>query len=194
MEVNRDLLSKLTRTFAVLCASFFFLAASGCDRSTGGANTKDHTEERMTFQIPNSIRAEHAELHHQLEDAIKSGGNTGAAAQIVADRLHAHFEKEEAYALPPLGLLSPLAQGKVSEDMKRGLELSDKLKQELPQMLNEHKAITLALDELSNAAINENKTAAVEFAERLRMHAQNEEEVLYPAAILVGEYLKLRLK
>jgi len=26
------------------------------------------------------------------------------------------------------------------------------------------------------------------------LHAQNEEEVLYPAAILVGEHLKLRLQ
>jgi len=26
------------------------------------------------------------------------------------------------------------------------------------------------------------------------LHAQTEEEVLYPAAILVGEYLKLKLK
>jgi hypothetical protein len=32
----------------------------------------------------------------------------------------------------------------------------------------------------------------VEFTHKLKMHAQNEEEVLYPAAILVGEYLKLR--
>ena len=29
----------------------------------------------------------------------------------------------------------------------------------------------------------------VHFAEKLTMHAQTEEQVLYPAAILVGEYL-----
>jgi hypothetical protein len=28
----------------------------------------------------------------------------------------------------------------------------------------------------------------------LMLHAQTEEEVLYPAAILIGEYLKLKLK
>jgi hypothetical protein len=32
----------------------------------------------------------------------------------------------------------------------------------------------------------------VHFAEKLKLHAKNEEEVLYPAAILVGEYLKLQ--
>ena len=31
------------------------------------------------------------------------------------------------------------------------------------------------------------------FAEKLRLHAQNEEEVLYPASILIGEYLRLKL-
>jgi hypothetical protein len=32
------------------------------------------------------------------------------------------------------------------------------------------------------------------FAEKLMLHAKTEEEVLYPAAILVGEYLKLKLE
>ena len=34
----------------------------------------------------------------------------------------------------------------------------------------------------------------VHFAEKLTLHAQTEEEVLYPASILVGDYLKLRMK
>jgi len=33
----------------------------------------------------------------------------------------------------------------------------------------------------------------VAFAEKLRLHAAIEEEVLYPAAILVGKYVKQRL-
>lgn len=31
------------------------------------------------------------------------------------------------------------------------------------------------------------------FAEKLKLHAQTEEEVLYPAAILLGEHLKRTL-
>lgn len=30
--------------------------------------------------------------------------------------------------------------------------------------------------------------------EKLMLHAQTEEEVLYPTALLIGEYLKLKLK
>ena len=74
------------------------------------------------------------------------------------------------------------------------IERSEKMKAELPQMLNEHKSIVLALDQLIQAARNENKPAAIEFAEKLRLHAQTEEEILYPAAIVVGEYSKLRVQ
>jgi len=34
---------------------------------------------------------------------------------------------------------------------------------------------------------------AVRFAQKLRLHAEFEEQVLYPAAILVGEHVKARL-
>jgi hypothetical protein len=41
---------------------------------------------------------------------MKEGGKVGEAAKAVANVLHPHFEKEEEYALPPLGLLSCLAR------------------------------------------------------------------------------------
>ena len=43
-----------------------------------------------------------------------------------------------------------------------------------------------------DVAIKEKKMEYVKFADKLILHAQNEEEVLYPASILVGEYLKLK--
>lgn len=70
--------------------------------------------------------------------------------------------------------------------------MTGKLKQDLPNMLEEHKQIVKELDKLIEVAKKENKTEIVFFAEKLKLHAKNEEEVLYPAAILVGEYLKLR--
>lgn len=143
-------------------------------------------------EVPSAITAEHKELHEQLETAIKSGGKTGEAAKVVEERLKVHFEKEEQYALPQLGLLSHLAMNHLSDDMKKAIELSDKLKAELPKMLEEHQGIVEALDALEKAGKEENKLQAVEFAEKLKAHALNEEQVMYPAAILVGEYLKLK--
>lgn len=148
----------------------------------------------MKPEAPSSITAEHRELHEQLETALKTGGKTGEAAKAVEERLSTHFEKEEAYALPQLGLLSHLAKGHLSQDMKEAIELSDRLKADMPQMLEEHKAIVVALDALEKAANEENKPQAAEFAAKLKAHAVNEEQVTYPAAILVGEYLKLKLK
>jgi hypothetical protein len=147
----------------------------------------------MNYQVPHSIKTEHEILHSQLLNAIESGGRTGDAATIVAQRLHVHFEKEEAFAMPPLGLLASLADGKVSADMKKTIELSEKLKAELPKLRREHLSIVDALNNLVAAALSEKKMSAVEFANELKLHAQSEEEVMYPAAILVGEYLKLAL-
>jgi hypothetical protein len=42
-------------------------------------------------------------------------------------------------------------------------------------------------------ARNENQAQVVEFAEKLKLHAKTEEEVTYPTALLIGEYLKLKL-
>ena len=72
--------------------------------------------------------------------------------------------------------------------------MTDRFKDELPKMLREHKAIVTLLRKLSAAARREKKPMHARFAEKLMLHAKTEEEVLYPAAILVGEYLKLKLE
>lgn len=62
----------------------------------------------MELKIPESLELEYEELHKQLFKDVKEGGKVGEAAKGVADILHPHFEKEEEYALPPLGLLASL--------------------------------------------------------------------------------------
>lgn len=157
--------------------------------------TAEHAQKQemdIKLEVPSSIAAEHKELHEQLEAAVKAGGKTGEAAKVVEERLKVHFEQEEEFALPQLSILSHLAMGHTPRDTKKAIELSDKLKAEMPKMLEEHKGIVAALDALAVAAKDENKPQAIEFAEKLKAHAMNEEQIMYPAAILVGEYLKLR--
>jgi hypothetical protein len=148
----------------------------------------------MIFTIPDSLKLEHEELHAELVRATQAGGTVGEAAKAVARVLHDHFVKEEEFALPPLGLLSALARGKVDEDMGSVLGMTDRLKAELPKMIEEHEAIVAELKKLIAAAEADNKSEHARFAEKLMLHAQTEEEVLYPASILVGEYLKLTFK
>lgn len=145
------------------------------------------------YEIPSSLQAEHKELHETLVKYTKLTGKTGAAAKEVARVLHPHFEKEERYALPQLGLLPALAKGQATADMREAVAMGDRLKQEFDEMLSEHKQIVVSLDKLQKAAKEERRPEVVRFTESLKLHAKTEEEVLYPAAILVGEYLKLKL-
>jgi hypothetical protein len=146
----------------------------------------------MEFVIPQSLKLEHEELHAELVEATKAGGTVSKAAKAVERVLHPHFVKEEEYALPPLGLLCLLAEGRITADMRAAITMTNRLKADLGQMLEEHKAIVDTLRSLTEASKKENKTKYVQFADKLILHAQTEEEVLYPAAILIGEYLKLK--
>ncbi len=145
------------------------------------------------LKTPQSLKAEHDELQAQLGLAIEAGGATGKAAAKVAEALHPHFLKEEEYALPPLGLMPALAEGEIVPEMKAAVTMTDRLKADLPHMLQEHKEIGVGLRILMEAAIPEGKEEAAHFADKLMLHAKTEEEVLYPASILVGEYLNLKL-
>jgi hypothetical protein len=147
----------------------------------------------MRFETPHALKVDHEALHETLRRGTKEGGALGAAAVAVAELLHPHFLKEEEYALPPLALLGALARGPVTPDMAEVLALTDSLKAELEQMLAEHQAIVAALAGLSAAATAAGKTEYVEFASALTLHAQTEEQVMYPAAILVGEYVRKSL-
>ncbi len=145
------------------------------------------------LQIPRPLQSEHDELHSTLVRATKEPGRVGAAANAVANLMHSHFAKEEQFALPPIGLLPKLARGEVTSDMEEVLVLTDRLEHELADMLNDHKEITVALKVLLSAARGEDKVEYAEFAEHLIRHAQTEEQILYPAALLAGRYIRLKL-
>jgi hypothetical protein len=148
----------------------------------------------MKSAIPPSLAKEHDELHAELAAATKLPGAVGEAARSVARLLHPHFVKEEEFALPPLGLLVPLAGGPPTQDMLSIAEMTDRLKDEMPIMLAEHQAIVAALKDFEKAGLAEHDEQAVRLAEKIINHAQTEEEVMYPAAILVGEYIKAKLR
>lgn len=149
---------------------------------------------RSALATPPAIVTEHEHLHHQLDAAIASGGTTGERAREVAAILESHFEQEEAYAMPPLGLLESLAWNEPLDDATVGqaIKMADRLRDEHANMLGEHKALTAALHRLASAASEESKPDHAAFADALIMHAQHEEQVLYPATLVIGDYLKLK--
>jgi hypothetical protein len=119
---------------------------------------------RTQIRIPESIRAEHGAIH------------------------------EEEIALPPLGLVAPLARGDNPAEMREVLRMTDALRAELPRMLEEHKTIRAATIHLGEVARAENNAAVTRLADQLLLHAQSEEEVFYPAAVLVGDFVRARLR
>lgn len=147
----------------------------------------------MKFTIPQTLQREHEALHERLRQATQAGGEVGEAAKRLARLMHPHFVKEDQIALPPLGQLAALARGEWNAGMAEVLELTDQLEVELPQMLAEHQAIVAALNELREAAARTGRSEIVAFAEALVEHARTEEEVMYPAAVLVGQVVRQRL-
>lgn len=145
----------------------------------------------MRFEVPQALQVEHEHLHSTLVKAGKEHGAVGEAAREVARLLHPHFVREEQFALPPLALLSELARGGVTPEMTQVLPMTRRLKAELPAMLAEHRQIVGALDKLRAAARAANLPEYERFADALALHAQTEEQVLYPAAVLVGEHVAL---
>lgn len=142
--------------------------------------------------IPESMRLEHGEIHAELVRATQAPGKVGEAARELARILHPHFVREEEIALPPLGLLAPLARGEFAPEMTEVLTMTDALRAELPRMLDEHREIHAATRRLGEAARAEGNTDVAHLAEKLALHAQSEEELFYPAAILVGELVRAR--
>jgi hypothetical protein len=141
------------------------------------------------LQTPQSIALEHRELHETLARASSEGGEIGAAAQELDRALAPHFKREEEIASPPLGLLPALARGAATADMRAVLPMTEALERELPRMLREHDAIRAAAARLRSAAERGGKKDYVRFADELAAHARQEEEILYPAAVLVGRYV-----
>ena len=146
------------------------------------------------IEIPESIRREHEAIHSALVAATRVPGRVGTAAKALADVLNPHFVREEQIALPPLALLAPLAARSALPEAttSAAAEMTSALRAEMPRMLEEHVRIRAAVAELRAAAESAGAEAQIELADELALHARTEEEVLYPAALLVGELLRPR--
>lgn len=147
----------------------------------------------MSTAVPSSITREHRHLRSNLAKAALQPGLVGVRARELAQLMDAHFAKEERCALPALGLLAKLAWGGATREMSSMIPVTRRLAAELPVMMVEHKEIVRAAERLKNAAAEAAAHDYVQLADALIVHAQYEEEVLYPAAVLVGAYLETKL-
>jgi hemerythrin-like domain-containing protein len=141
----------------------------------------------MPLSAPPSMEKEHQDIWRLLIGVQNLSGKTGSVAERLAKDLKAHIDKEESLALPLLGILRDLVNGKLSNtSAKRASSLYARFEKEYPEMLHGHKELYKVLERLKKVGAEEGHLTAVRFAEALEKHSQEEEEVLYPAALLAG--------
>lgn len=141
--------------------------------------------------IPASLEKEHHELRSILERAVEEPGQLGETARALADKLFPHFRREEEFAFPPLGLLTISGMGPAT-DVDEVIAMTDRLGEEIASMLEDHVQIAKASIAFAEWAEREGRDDYVAFAEALADHASMEEEIMYPTALLIGSYLRLR--
>lgn len=147
----------------------------------------------MRLKIPGPIKNEYEELYAKLHDATKVSGDIGKAATLAYRSLEKHFRKDQEFALPPLSLLPSIADGSVDTEMRHVHNLTDKLKEQLPQMLRDLEIATRELEHLADVADIEQMPEYADLARQMIRFAETEEHILYPASLLVGEYVKTKL-
>lgn len=143
-------------------------------------------------EVPSSIMEEHKTLLDQAYQFTSLPDSAGLVALKLYELMQYHFKVEEDIVLPPLGLLPMLANSKIPEESEELIQLTEKLKPQIAVMLAEHQMVAAYLEEIKQVASNDYLTGIIEFEKELQKHAQIEEEVFFPASLLIGEYLELK--
>ncbi|MBI5277100.1 MAG: hemerythrin domain-containing protein [Burkholderiales bacterium] len=78
--------------------------------------------------------------------------------------------------------------------MAEVVPMTRRLKSELPRLFAEHKELNALGDRLREAALAAGRTEYANLADALRLHTRTEEEVLYPAAIVLGDLVAEELR
>ncbi len=170
----------LTKAYAISFVLGLFVVAGGAAPllAQGQART-----------APQTLIDEHRAIERHLEDISREHGRVGSAAKRVLAIIVPHQRREEEFVLPLLGL----CPRRVSPDMAWAVAMSNRVKAERSAYYNEHSKIIVALDDLTTAARQWQDERLVTFCRSVAGHAVNDNEVVIPAAILVGVYVAREL-
>jgi len=143
--------------------------------------------------IPQSLRVEHSETLERLSLLARRKGQVGVVARKAIALFKRHAAREQEFILPPLTLLSTLADGKVTPDMAWAIAMADRVRAERETIFQEHTQITDVLNELVVAADRAHDKDAAEFAEAAAGDSLNDVELLEPMVLVIGDYLRSQL-
>jgi hypothetical protein len=156
-----------------------------------GPQARSALSER-TYPVPMSLVTEHALIISELNSAASLPGQTGVAGRRVLTLVIPHFKDEQRRVHPLLYVLPMIAAHQVDPGMADLVPIAARLRGDLDEIRRAHVAIDTALDDLYAAAWREKHQECAFLATRIRRHNQLEEEISYPAALVVGEELQIR--
>ena len=175
------------RTAAVAASMALLASAAFLPASTARA------QQPQAHPIPQSIRLDHAEAVRQLTAVAHCKGRVGEIARKALEVFKAHIRREEEYVLPPLTLAPAIAEGRVTPDMRWAIAMADRIKSDREIIFAEHTTITAWMNELAEAARRAHQQDVLDLAKSLVADSLNDTEVMEPAAIVIGEYLRSKL-
>ncbi|MDD3437548.1 MAG: hypothetical protein PHC64_10390 [Candidatus Gastranaerophilales bacterium] len=144
----------------------------------------------MKLKTPKAISHGHANLCRELRGIINKYKNNEEQIKLLEKLMAEHFHKEEKYAMPPLGLLLTLSEGNWEINKETAIEMSQTVNSKLVELKEDHKKISKIVAQLDLIAKKENNSDLEIFLNNLIIHMDLEDEVLYPTAILIGDYFK----
>jgi hypothetical protein len=143
---------------------------------------------------PRSLRLYHDQARSELSRAVSAGGSIGAEAKQLSDLCLQHFEDEERFVFPVLGVLPTLPEGTLQKDVLQTLRFLDELHAHHDSAEKDHQLIQLGIHALMEACQLERNKDVGRFAYSLRLHERLEDEVIYPTVLLISEYLRERIQ
>lgn len=154
-------------------------------------HSKHHSATKVsTMQTPQSLATEHRELHDFLLAPRKKVANLGVRQRSWRKPWRPISGARRRLPHRRSGYFRNLPESRATAEMRAVLPMTDALERELPQMLREHDDIRAAAKRFRAEAAKAGRDEYVRFTDGLAAHAREEEEILYPAAVLVGRYVK----
>lgn len=138
------------------------------------------------MKVPESLREEHEFFMERLKRYSARNDETGKALRQLLELLEPHVQKEDELVLPLLGAIGGVAAGTPLESSGAVMSSYKRYAAQYDNMFAEHFPIRKALMRAVSTARREGCDDVVETLDALEHHARVEEEVLYPAALLVG--------
>ena len=132
-----------------------------------GSTGAGDAAEQGSFQVPQSIRVQHDQIMTRLATFAKHQDPVGATASKALAVLKAHYAKEEAFVLPPLGLLPRIAKGEFSKDMEPAIAMADRTRAASSEFQKDHIEITSLMNDLIEAGTKTHNDELVRLATRV---------------------------